>query len=105
MKYWKYKAYDAVGKLTTGIVSGDKVDIIILQFRQNGWQIFEIIQISVVEYQRLIVLDKKVNNLKQFMVRLSKNNRPKMKNKIPIPIWFIIACILVGFLLWLVLMI
>lgn len=68
MRYWKFKAYNVEGQISTGIIDG-AFDEIVLKFRQNGWQIFELVPISKSEFNRLMVVERRLLNLHKLTVK------------------------------------
>lgn len=51
MRYWKYKAYDASGDRVDGVIAGDQPLQLVLNLRQLGLQVYDLVTIQRHEYQ------------------------------------------------------
>lgn len=64
MKFWRYKAYDADGNIATGVAKGSEPYKIILEVRQTGLQIYDMVTIQESEYRTMKRADNKIAKMK-----------------------------------------
>jgi len=72
MRYWKYKAYDADGETIEGVIHGDQPVKLIVQLRQTGLQVFDMVTIQPKEYRRAKRLETRINRLQRLQATAVK---------------------------------